>query len=135
MSAFLTRLRVEILPPSEVRKRQIYLLTEDFVVDSNILGRFTVPAGFRTDFASIPRILWRYLDPEDPCILYPSVAHDYLYSMAGNLDGRKFTREQADRVLEELMAISGARLDQRKAAFKAVDWFGGGHWNTEKQAA
>jgi hypothetical protein len=128
VTAFLSRLRVDILPPNEVNGRQIYVLAEDFVVDSNIIGRFTVPAGFRTDFASIPRVLWRALDPEDPCILFPSVAHDFIYSVLGIIDERTFSRDHADRVLEELMAISGASLFQRKAAYKAVSWFGGSHW-------
>ncbi len=136
MSAFLTRLRVEVLPPSEAIGRQVYLLTEDFIYDSNILGRIVVPAGFKTDFASIPRIAWRYLDPEDPAILYISVVHDYLYSVLGRLiDGRVFTREQADLILPEGMEISGARIDQRTVAFRMVRWFGSGHWNAELKAA
>lgn len=129
MSAFLTRLRVEILPPSEVSKRQVYLLLQDFVYDSNLFGRIVVPAGFKTDFASIPRALWRYLDPEDPCILYASVVHDFLYSLGGKMGEVAFSRNLADRVLREAMEISGARIDQRFAAYRAVDWFGGSHWD------
>ena len=136
MSAFLTRLRVEILPPSEVRGRQLYRLLEDFVIDSNIVGRFAVPAGFITDFASIPRVAFAYIDPEDPCILCPSVGHDYGYSLLGVLpDGRAFTRAQWDDVLVELMAISGARIDQRKVVYFAVRVGGASHWKTEFKSA
>lgn len=132
MSAFLTRLRTEILPPSEVKGRQIYLLVQDFVVDSNLMGRIVIPAGFKTDFASIPRAAFWYIDPEDPVILYASVVHDWLYSMVGKLaDGRIFTRAQADLVLVEFMALSGARIDQRKIVHFAVEKFGGAHWNNQ----
>lgn len=122
MSAFLTRLRVEILPPSEVKGRQKYLLTEDFIYDSNLLGRVVVPAGTRTDWASIPRILWRYLDPEDTAIQFASLVHDYLYT------AQPCSREMADRVLKEAMELCGARWDQRAAAYRAVRLFGGSHW-------
>lgn len=135
MSAFLTRLRIEVLPPSEVKGRQIYRLLEDFVIDSNILGRVVVPAGFKTDFASIPRLAYVYIDPEDSCILMPSVGHDFGYSVRGLLpDGRQFVRSQVDDMLEELMVISGARLDQRKAVRLAVRLGGASHWN-DKLAA
>ncbi len=136
MSSFLTELDTRIIAPSRVKGRQIYMLLQDFVVDSNLMGRIIVPAGFKTDFASIPRAAFWYIDPEDPCILFASVVHDYLYSMVGKLvDGREFTREQADRVLVEFMALSGARADQQKIVFFAVDKFGGSHWNPKLQAA
>lgn len=131
MSAFLSRLRTEMAPPSEVKGRNIYTLFEPFIYDSNLLGRIEIGAGLKTNFASIPRLLWRYLDPEDPAIAYASVIHDALYSWGGKLpDGREYTRQQADAVLREAMEISGARIDQRAAAYNAVRLFGSSHWNT-----
>lgn len=122
MSAFLSRLRVEVLPPNEVAGRQIYVLTEPFIYQSEIIGHVEVPDKFKTDFASIPRIAWRYIDPEDPAILYPSVIHDYLYSTQGT------SREVADQVLREAMALAGARIDQRAVVYRMVRMFGGSHW-------
>lgn len=122
MSAFQTMLRTDILPPGETGKRQRYRVVGAFVYHSDLIGRIEVPEGFLTDFASIPRILWRYLDPEDPCVLYPSVVHDYLYS------AQPCSREVADKVFVEAMALAGARWDQRVAAYRAVRMFGGGHW-------
>lgn len=89
----------------------------------------TVPVGYVTDFASIPRIAWNILDPEDPVIGWPSVAHDYLYSCAGTLpDGFKYTRDKADDTLVELMAFCGAGSFVRWAVRRAVGTFGGSHW-------
>src|SRR5215216_1525948 len=38
----------------------------------------SVPEGFVTDFASIPRIFWSALRP-DGLYTYPAIVHDYLY--------------------------------------------------------
>lgn len=122
MSAFLSPLHVNILPPNETGRRQRYVLIAPFVYQSDSVGQVSVPEGFQTDFASIPRLAWRYIDPEDPVILFASVVHDYLYSVQST------SREVADRVLVEAMGISGARWDQRKAVHAAVRMFGGSHW-------
>jgi hypothetical protein len=38
----------------------------------------TVPVGFVTDFASIPRVFWSLLRP-DGVYTYPAIVHDFLY--------------------------------------------------------
>ena len=41
-----------------------------------------IPAGYRSDGASVPRIFWGLLSPPiDPITLEPSVAHDFLYDI------------------------------------------------------
>lgn len=132
MSAFLNEIHTKIVPPCKVgRSSQTYVLDDDFEYESGVLGRIVVPTGFCTDFASIPRPAFAYIDPEDRVILYPSVIHDYLYSMMGKLpDGRTYTREQADQVLREAMELAGARIDQRFIVYHAVRLFGGSHWNS-----
>jgi len=121
MSAFLTDLITRMSRP-EGRKRNTYWLTAPLVYQSEILGRIEVPVGFQTDFASIPRIAWRYIDPEDPCIAYPSVIHDHLYST------QACSRETADQVLREAMQVAGARIDQRAVVYRMVRLFGGSYW-------
>lgn len=130
-SPFKSPLHVRVLAPSELlTKRQSYELTAPFTYTSAILGDLTVPAGFHTDFASIPRIAWRYIDPEDPAILFASVIHDYLYSLKGVLPtSQEYTRKQADEVLVEAMAACGARWDQRKIVYAAVRVGGGTNWS------
>lgn len=124
MSAFLHRLRVDILLPHELDggARQLYQVVEDFAYDSDLLGRVEVKAGFVTDFASIPRAAWRYIDPEDPCILMPSVLHDWEYTR------QRFAREQCDLLLREAMRTAGARWDQQALVYRLVRAFGGSHW-------
>lgn len=45
--------------------------------------RYCVQAGFESDGASVPRLLWRLLSPcIDPQTLVPSIIHDYIYRYA-----------------------------------------------------
>jgi hypothetical protein len=46
--------------------------------DQQQYSRVDVPAGFVTDFASIPRVFWSLL-PTDGDYAYAAVIHDYLY--------------------------------------------------------
>ncbi len=133
MSRFLSTLIIRALCPREIvaakNDHALYELQEDLSYESDLVGSITVPAGFVTDFASIPRPALWYIDDDDPGILFPSVIHDWIYSNLGKMpDGRTFTREQADQILREAMGISGARGDQRTAVYFAVRMGGASHW-------
>lgn len=134
MSEFLSPVHVRILFPWEVTalksEVQVYELSTGLTYISEKFGTIYVPVGFQTDFASIPRIVWSWMSPEDTCILYPSLVHDYLYSLGGKMpNGRTYTREEVDQILREAMARCGARWDQQQIVFRAVRLFGGSHWN------
>ena len=60
-----------------------YKVVQDYVFDSPVLGQaFTIPEGFITDGASIPRILWSVFGgPFCPKNLEASVQHDFLIHM------------------------------------------------------
>lgn len=132
MSAFQSSLVTRILAPNELQDgTQLYALASDFVYQSDLLGEIVVPDRYITDFASIPRIAWRYISPEDPCILFASLVHDWLYTRMGTLpNGCVYARSDADRVLREAMALCGARGDQMAIVFNAVRLFGGSHWKS-----
>lgn len=72
-------------------------------------GRIIVPAGFATNFGSIPRLLTLVYDP---CEYLAYVLHDYLYSniaVVTMIDGttRAVTREEADNILFEAIQVEG----------------------------
>jgi hypothetical protein len=114
---------------------QQYTLLADFRVNEPS-GSFIVPAGFQTDFASIPRAVWSLMDPEDPVIQYPSVSHDWKYSNQGRVSpALLLTKQQADQYLAYDMGVCGANWFQRKMVLSAVSAFGGSHWNTRPLAA
>jgi hypothetical protein len=77
-------------------------LLDAFRVDSAVLrGRLVVPAGFVTDFASVPRlplVYWLFGNRARG----PAVVHDFLYQT--HLCADKTT---ADAVFRELMRVEG----------------------------
>lgn len=96
-------------------------------------GRIVAPAGFTTDFASIPTVVQIYLDDDDPVILRPSVVHDWVYACAGRLpEGRTLTRREADRLFIEGMRALGARRDQCAVVWAAVRLCGWWAWGRRK---
>lgn len=80
----------------------------------------TVPEGFITDFASIPRIFWSILAPTG---LYTkaAVVHDFLYSKENKSD---FERKFCDRMfLEGMRALNVGRIT-RYTMYLGVRCFG-----------
>lgn len=63
-----------------------------------IVVSIEIPAGFETDFASIPRLLWPLFPPDGPW-LEASIVHDYCYR-----ERVPFSRFFADALFRELMA-------------------------------
>lgn len=90
----------------------------------------TVPIGFVTDLASIPRALWPLL-PRQALYTYPAIVHDFLYWF------QPCAREEADEVLRLGMTELGVASATILAMFQAVRACGGGAWqdNAEKRAA
>ncbi len=78
--------------------------------------QITVPAGLRTDLASIPRVLWSLLPPAG-LWARASVLHDWMYQT------RCFRREKCDRLFLEAMQDDGVGLI-RYPIFQAVRAFG-----------
>lgn len=95
---------------------------------SPVTGHFAIPAGFLTDAATVPRLVWGILSPTDPDILYPSFAHDYLYAVNGALEGRSLTRKDCDVALYELMVAAGSPRWKARLVYAAVRAGGGGAW-------
>lgn len=128
------RPKFDALLPVELKKagldRATFTILEDFVVFvDDDPGEIVIPAGLRTDWASIPRFGRIYLSGDDPEILIPSLVHDYLYSVKGQLpDGRVFTRQEADDILRRLMLACGANVVRARIVYMAVRLGGGFHW-------
>lgn len=73
MSEFLTELDARLLDDDSV-----WVLDKPLIYDSDLLGRIEVPAGFQTDFASVPRLPVIY-DLFGDRAHREAVLHDYLY--------------------------------------------------------
>ena len=86
-----------------------------------------VPAGFETDFASVPRVpvaYWLFGDVAHEA----AVVHDFLYSTAA------VPRETADKVLLEAMEVTGVASWRRMPIYWAVRRFGVAHYQLARKA-
>ncbi len=82
-----------------------------------------VPAGFVTDFASIPRPFWSILPPwgkYGP----PAIVHDYLYW------DQRCTREQADAVMLLAMEDTHVSCFRRRLIYWALRLGGASAWRS-----
>lgn len=84
-----------------------------------VAREINVPKGFKTDFASIPRIFYCILTPIGKHT-QPAILHDYLYSF-GYKEG--FSRKDSDRVFLEAMSDCGVNVVTRRLMWLAVRLF------------
>lgn len=80
-------------------------------------GVITVPSGFVTDGASVPKVLWNVFPPFDGDYDAAAVLHDYAYQHATAL---KLTRAQADSLLRDGMVATETAAWKRRAIYTAV---------------
>jgi len=98
-------------------------LLTPFTFGSMTLERtIELPAGFETDFASIPRPLWNWLPPTGR-YGKAAVIHDYLYRTPFYA-----TRQQADLVLLEAMTELGVGWWTRQIIYYGVRLGGRRAW-------
>jgi hypothetical protein len=106
-------------------------VNEDFAVIDNARGHHArivfVPAGYRHDGASVPRLAGIAIQKTDLGEV-PAATHDKLYQ-TGGLFGL-YSRAEADALFRDLMALYGVTWWKRQAAYRAVRLFGGGAWRT-----
>jgi len=94
---------------------RIFQLIQQFRYSSS-MGIITVPAGFLTDGASVPRVFWNILSPFGS--YFPAaLIHDYLYSKVSIW---KLTRKQADQLFLEAMKNVGVGWLTRHTIYRAV---------------
>ena len=98
-------------------------------------GRFVVPAGFDTDLASVPRVLWWLIAPGGRHGR-AAVCHDFLYRVrprvgyeaAGFRCEMELARGQADRAFREAMREDGVGAVRAWTMWLMVRLFGWASW-------
>ncbi|EOG2822191.1 DUF1353 domain-containing protein, partial [Salmonella enterica] len=85
----------------------------------------SVPAGFITDLATIPRIFWTILPP-DGKYAKAAIIHDYLY------DNALRTKKEADLIFLDGMTVLGVPKWKRTVMYWAVRVFGIGRYRKIK---
>jgi hypothetical protein len=125
MKFYKTKPSIEILDETEngdifkLRRSMTYCIGEKSI---------TVPKGFESDGASVPRFLWWLISPNiDKRTLAAAILHDYLY----RIQPEGWTRKQADAVFYGICRSDGLQLDQSILAWLGLRLFGGKAWRTK----
>lgn len=123
---------IVVMPPSPATRGFLesegFLLLEDYTYEIGDSGKvITVPAGFVTDFASIPFPV-RGILPSQGYYSRGAVIHDFLYW------SQLCTREQADNLLWIAMKESDVPAWKRQAVYWGVNIGGDSAWDDNARA-
>lgn len=103
-----------------------WILDEPLVYVTEAGGRLTVPQGFVTDLASIPRLLYTVI-PVNGKHRSAAILHDWLY------ETQRLSREACDALFLEAMGASGVRWSLRWAMYMGVRVGGWVSWNSRRR--
>ncbi|QXH79305.1 DUF1353 domain-containing protein [Pseudomonas sp. FJ2-5-13] len=120
--------RTSITPVVPFPAHDFWILLKDKTYDIGSSGaQVIIPAGFVTDYASIPKSLWSIASPHSD---YSEAAtiHDYLYWT------QSCTRLQADNIFLIAMKEDGVSDFRRWTIYRAVRGAGQGSWNDNAEA-
>lgn len=122
-------------------KGDIWTVREEYI-DPDVCVK--IPKGFKTDLASIPRILWA-IWPNYSLSERAPLIHDYLYRFAGTtvttyhpvfkmmISQRAFPKSTADKIFRAIMKDEGVKRWKRNIAYYAVKFFAGGVWKKHRE--
>ena len=96
-------------------------LERDLIYQGN-KDLFTVPVGFKTDFASVPRLFWNILPPTGR-YTKAAILHDWLYN------SHAVSKEDADGIFRRIMEEENVGVVKRNIMYFAVKFFGGNAYN------
>ncbi len=117
--------------------------TGEWVLLANLIykgnkDRFVVPKGFKTDFASIPRI-FRFIVPKNGSHDAAAIVHDYLYRHQPFLPSpaplrmQRISRKDADRLFRRIMRELGTNCVRYNLMYAAVRIGGRCTWNKSRR--
>lgn len=107
------------------------MLFADLEYEDTATGdKVVVPAGFVTDYASIPLSVRHYFEVGGEAYQYPAVVHDWLYW------SQTLSREKADLIFDHAMKDCGVGDVKRATIWSAVRVGGDNAWekNQKKKA-
>ena len=115
-----------------IEEENLWRLEEAYTY-SHAGHQITVPAGYKFDLASVPRLFWFLIAPFELSIAAPLV-HDFLYDHTGNppegsiIPPKVYSRRETDRIFREIMEKEEVAGWRRFCAYWAVRLFGWLAW-------
>lgn len=105
----------------------IFVLKEPFEVSfrtqfAKVPTRLRVAAGFLTDGASVPRLLWWFAPPLAGEYFAAAVLHDAMYA------SHIVSKDTADWMFLRGMLLAGVNGFKARLMYRAVRMFGNGPW-------
>ncbi|MFD2206651.1 DUF1353 domain-containing protein [Kiloniella antarctica] len=111
--------------------KRVWILLEPitvyFVDDRGLRFSFTVPVGFETDLASIPRLLRGFIPQVGKHIL-PAIIHDWCYRDKSMM---WLNKDDSDMLFRVGMEQAGVGRLRRTLMYSAVKYFGGWSYQSE----
>lgn len=125
MASFLSKLEVELVNQESHSGRGDWKLLSPLEYQSDLFykPKITVPTGFITDFASVPRVPVVFLLVGNTAS-EAAVLHDYIYKTLPH----PFTREEADDILYEASLATGVPKWRAWIIWAGVRMFGCKFW-------
>jgi hypothetical protein len=119
MSSFTKPLIVKV--HAEPLRESPFEVIEEFEFYSDIFEDLTVSIekGYRTNFASVPRIFWAIIPPIGR-YSKATVVHDWLID---NIEDYDLTIHQVNRLFKEAMEVSGVNWFYRNVMFLGVEFY------------
>ncbi|HFW3711885.1 TPA: DUF1353 domain-containing protein [Salmonella enterica subsp. enterica serovar 6,7:y:-] len=99
----------------------------ELYLSEDISDIISVPAGFVTDLATVPRIFWTLMPP-DGKYAKAAIIHDWMY------DNALRTKKEADKIFLDGMTVLGVPRWKRTIMYYAVRLFGKGMYNRKTPA-
>jgi hypothetical protein len=125
MSTFTTALDLE---PLDSRDNWVLVNSFTYAVGSEDgVDVINVPAGFVTNFGTIPRVLRNMIRPLGR-YGKAAILHDYLYRIGVIINNRNYTRKEADLIFLEAMEVLEVPVWKRRVLYRLVRMFGGIHY-------
>ena len=92
----------------------------DYFIDTNLIS---IPKGYESDLASIPRAFWSIMSPNKSELIAPALIHDLLYG-----ENCLYTRKMADDIFYRALRNNGVSFYDSAKLYTGVRIFGASHF-------
>ena len=104
----------------------LYKTCRDLSVDIDGT-EIVIPSEFKTDLASVPRVLWPIMSPAESDTMPPAILHDFLYH-----NTCYYTRQETDLIFYTALRENKVSKFKASAMYYAVRLFGWRFYQAEQ---